>query len=80
MSGPPVEPSPEGFRHPAWTAALSGVQLPHDHVPLLDRDFATVTDCRFHHWSAHQIHEVRDGFIVRECTVCEPSTFWIERA
>lgn len=56
------------------------VTPPPDYVPVLDRDFAVVTDCRFRHMAAHPISEVRDGFIVRECTTCIPSTFWIERA
>lgn len=85
-------PLPEGFRHPAWELALAAYRArvahevtacgepPPDYVPVLDRDFAAVTDCRFRHVAAHPISEVRDGFIVRECTTCIPSTFWVERA
>lgn len=55
--------------------------MPRSHVPILDRRFELTTDCRYHHVADHQIEELlRGDFVVRRCTVCEPDTFWIERA
>jgi len=57
-------------------------EMPRDFVPVLDRDFQLTTDCRFHHVADHQIVEqgVTTDHVLRRCTVCEPATYWLERA
>jgi hypothetical protein len=63
-------------------AEVGTPEMPRDFVPILDRDFELTTDCRYHHVADHAIVEqsVSDGHVLRCCTVCEPATYWLERA
>lgn len=80
--------SPEGARlgellyRGSWVPSgrRPAPEIPRTWVPILDRSFSLLTDCRYHHVAEHGIEELRDGFVVRRCGVCEPSTYWIERA
>jgi hypothetical protein len=62
--------------------AVASPEMPRDFAPILDRDFELTTNCRYHHVADHVIveQEVTDGHVLRCCTVCEPATYWLERA
>ena len=55
------------------------VKVPRETVIVLPRAVHAACDCRYGHYAYHRLlTRESDGVAVRECTLCEPPTRWIE--
>lgn len=60
------------------TDVLRWARVPRTEVIELPRVTRAVCDCRFGHIDYHGIVSHEGARVVRECSICEPSTRWVE--